>query len=148
MGRARLRRLSGRSGMMTSAQPVAKARMSASDSITRVPRESTPRYGGVGGSVTGGVSQEHDIIGHGWVEIDNNAITVAVHPRVFAAPLNPAAGTRPSAPASAAPVSAHHPPASALLHGGSEGPICCRILHLIITYRCPSFRTRLCRCTS
>jgi hypothetical protein len=41
----------------------------------------TPRYGGVGGGVDDGVSGEHDILGHGWAEIENSAITIAVHPR-------------------------------------------------------------------
>jgi len=45
----------------------------------------TPRYGGVGG-VAGG---EHDILGHAWVEIDGNAITVAVHPRGMGGMLEP-----------------------------------------------------------
>jgi hypothetical protein len=35
----------------------------------------TPRYGAVGAMSSG----EHDIVGHGWAEIDGAAITVAVH---------------------------------------------------------------------
>jgi hypothetical protein len=38
----------------------------------------TPRYGGASPMVSEG---EHDIIGHGWVEIEGAAITVAVHAR-------------------------------------------------------------------
>lgn len=34
-------------------------------------------------------SGEHDIIGHGWVEIENNTITVAVHPRGAGGMLEP-----------------------------------------------------------
>jgi hypothetical protein len=49
----------------------------------------TPRYGGVGGSVAAGASREHDILGHGFVEIDDNAITVSVHPRGIASVLEP-----------------------------------------------------------
>jgi hypothetical protein len=39
--------------------------------------------------VSGGVSGEHDILGHGWVEIEGNAITVSVHPRGVAGMLQP-----------------------------------------------------------
>jgi len=49
----------------------------------------TPRYGGLGGSITGDVSAEHDILGQGWVEIEDNAITVSVHPRGVARLLEP-----------------------------------------------------------
>ncbi len=49
----------------------------------------TPRYGGVGGSLAGRVSGEHDILGHGWVEIEGNAITVSVHPRGVVGMLEP-----------------------------------------------------------
>jgi hypothetical protein len=45
----------------------------------------TPRYAGVGGSVAGGASGEHDILGHGHVAIDDNAI----HPRGIASVLEP-----------------------------------------------------------
>lgn len=38
----------------------------------------TPRYGGASPMVSGG---EHDIIGHGWAEIDGAAITIGVHAR-------------------------------------------------------------------
>jgi hypothetical protein len=49
----------------------------------------TPRYGGVGGSVGGGPGGEHDIIGHGWVEIHDGSISVAVHPRGAVGMLEP-----------------------------------------------------------
>jgi hypothetical protein len=49
----------------------------------------TPRYGGVGGAVAGGISGEHDILGHGYVEIGDNTITVSVHPRGIASVLEP-----------------------------------------------------------
>jgi hypothetical protein len=42
----------------------------------------TPRYGGTDSRVTGAsINDEHDIIGHGWAEIEDGSITVAVHPR-------------------------------------------------------------------
>jgi hypothetical protein len=49
----------------------------------------TPRYGGVGGTVAGGTSEEHDILGHGYAVIDDSAITVSVHPRGIASVLEP-----------------------------------------------------------
>ena len=49
----------------------------------------TPRYGGVGGTVGGGASGEHDILGHGYAVIDDDAITVSVHPRGIASVLEP-----------------------------------------------------------
>ncbi len=49
----------------------------------------TTRYGGVGGRVADGVSEEHDILGHGWVEIENRAVTVSVRPRGIAGVLEP-----------------------------------------------------------
>jgi hypothetical protein len=45
----------------------------------------TPRYGGPGGAT----GREHDILGHGWAEIDDSAITVAVHPRGIGGMLEP-----------------------------------------------------------
>jgi hypothetical protein len=41
----------------------------------------TPSYGGAGGRGGASSGVEHDIIGHGWAEIDNGSITIAVHPR-------------------------------------------------------------------
>lgn len=49
----------------------------------------TPRYGGAGGGVAEGANEEHDILGHGWVEIEGHAITLSVHPRGFARMLEP-----------------------------------------------------------
>jgi hypothetical protein len=49
----------------------------------------TPRYGGVGGSVAGGTRGEHDILGHGYLQIGDNSITVSVHPRGIASVLEP-----------------------------------------------------------
>jgi hypothetical protein len=49
----------------------------------------TPRYRGVGGIGTHRSEPEHDIIGHGWVEIENGSITVAVHPRGAVGMLEP-----------------------------------------------------------
>jgi hypothetical protein len=43
----------------------------------------TPRYGGHGGMtgvVPSSTSGEHDILGHGWADIQENSITVSVHP--------------------------------------------------------------------
>jgi hypothetical protein len=57
-------------------------------SITHVIIE-TPRYGGTGGGVDWGAAEEHDIIGHGWVEIQSNAITIAVHPKGVIGMLEP-----------------------------------------------------------
>jgi hypothetical protein len=45
----------------------------------------TPRYGGTRGMGGG----EHDIMGHGWAEVDGAAITVAVHPRGAVGMLEP-----------------------------------------------------------
>jgi hypothetical protein len=45
----------------------------------------TPRYGGAEG--VGG--WEHDIIGHGWAEINGDAIVIAIHPRGVMAKLEP-----------------------------------------------------------
>ena len=52
--------------------------------VTDVVMES-PRYGGAGAMSSG----EHDILGHGWAEIDGSAITVAVHPRGVVGALEP-----------------------------------------------------------
>lgn len=57
-------------------------------SVTDVVIE-TPRYGGVGGSVTSGAGGEHDILGHGWVEIEDGTMTIAVHPRGVVGMLEP-----------------------------------------------------------
>lgn len=62
-------------------------------SVTDVVIE-TPRYGGVGGSVTSGAGGEHDILGHGWVEIEDGTMTIAVHPRGWSACWNPKSGVR------------------------------------------------------
>jgi hypothetical protein len=52
----------------------------------------TPGYGGHGsmtGVVPRGTSGEHDILGHGWAEIQDNSITVSVHPRGIVGRLGP-----------------------------------------------------------
>jgi hypothetical protein len=57
-------------------------------SITDVMIE-TPRYGGTGGGVGWGATQEHDIIGHGWAEVQDDTITIAVHPKGVVGMLEP-----------------------------------------------------------
>jgi hypothetical protein len=47
----------------------------------------TPRYGGGGEGLGAGV--EHDLVGHGWVEIERDAITIHVHPRGVVGRLEP-----------------------------------------------------------
>jgi hypothetical protein len=54
--------------------------------ITEVVIE-TPRYRGTPTGLSDG--GEHDIIGHGWAEIDGDSITIAVHPRGVAGLLEP-----------------------------------------------------------
>ena len=49
----------------------------------------TPRYGGTAGGVDWGATQEHDIIGHGWAEVQGNAITIVVHPKGVVGMLEP-----------------------------------------------------------
>ena len=52
----------------------------------------TPRYGGAEG--VGG--WEHDVIGHGLVEIDGDAIVIAIHPRGVMGRLEPKEKRKPT----------------------------------------------------